>query len=63
MKNAFYFTFKGLFVLEIFKFLSLLFGHVGKGLNLKVKVTFKIYDATTWLTNSWNTHIDQFLKK
>ena len=30
MKNAFYFILKSLFVLKIFKFLSKLFGHVGK---------------------------------
>ena len=30
MKNAFYFTLKTFFVLKIFKFLSLLFGHVEK---------------------------------
>ena len=30
MKNAFHFILKVLFVLEILKFLSLLFGHVGK---------------------------------
>ena len=30
MKNAFYFILKALFVLKIFKFLSGLFGHVGK---------------------------------
>ena len=30
MKNAFYFILKALFVLKIFKFLSLLFGHVEK---------------------------------
>ena len=29
-KNAFYFILKALFVLKIFKFLSRLFGHVGK---------------------------------
>ena len=28
IKNAFYFTLKALFVLKIFKFLFLLFGHV-----------------------------------
>ena len=33
MKKAFYFTSKALFVLKIFKFLSLLFGHVSKRLN------------------------------
>ena len=30
MKNAFYFILKALLVLKIFKFLSRLFGHVGK---------------------------------
>ena len=30
MKNAFYFILKALFILKIFKFLSGLFGHVGK---------------------------------
>ena len=30
MKNAFYFILKALFVLNLFKFLSRLFGHVGK---------------------------------
>ena len=30
MKNAFYFTLKALFFLKIFKFLSLLSGHVEK---------------------------------
>ena len=35
MKNAFYFTSKALFVLQIFKFLSRFFGHVTKRLDLK----------------------------
>ena len=30
MKNAFYFILKTLFIFKIFKFLSRLFGHVGK---------------------------------
>ena len=30
MKNAFYFNLKSLLVLKIFKFLSQIFGHVGK---------------------------------
>ena len=33
MKNAFCFTLKALFVLEIFRFLSRLFGHVEKRLD------------------------------
>ena len=62
-KNAFYFTSKALFVLKIFKFLSWLFGHVGKRLDKKDKVSFKFYDATAWLTNNRNTHIAQYFEK
>ena len=57
MKNAFYFTLKGLFVLKIFKFLSSIFGYVEKQLGLKDKIHFKIYDVTTWETNNWNTYL------
>ena len=63
VKNAFYFTSKALFVLKIFKFLSSLFGHVGKQLDKKDKVNFRFYDVTAWLTNSCNTHICQYLEK
>ena len=35
MKNAFYFIVKALFVPKIFKFLSRLFGHVGKTAGLE----------------------------
>ena len=27
------------------------------------RVSFKIFDGTTWLTNNCNTDIDQYLKK
>ena len=56
MKNAFYFILNALFVLKIFKFLSLLLGHVEKGLDLKDKVNFKIHDVTAWLINNCITH-------
>ena len=45
MKNAIYFTSKALFVLEIFKFLSCLFGHVAKRLDKKGKVNFNLGDV------------------
>ena len=45
MKNAFYFTSKAQLVFRIFKFLSWLFGHVTKQLDLKDKVTLKFYDV------------------
>ena len=42
MKNAFYFMFKALFVLEIFTFLSRPFGYVEKRLDQKTKVNFRL---------------------
>ena len=53
MKNGFYFTLKALFVLNIFKFLPWLFGHVRKRLDRKDKVNFKICGVKTCLTNYW----------
>ena len=47
MKNAFYFILKALFILKIFKFLSRLFGHVGKTVHQKGKFNFKIHDVTS----------------
>ena len=41
MKNTFYFILKALFVLKIFKFLSLLFGHVEKRLIRKIRLISK----------------------
>ena len=62
MKNAFYFILKALFALEIFKFLSGLFGYVEKQLDKKATVIFKIY-VTDWTTSNCNLHIIQYLKK
>ena len=44
-------------------FLFPLFGHVGKRLDKKVEVNFKIYDVADWTANNYNTHIAQNLKK
>ena len=63
MKNDFYFTSKALFVLKIFKLLSGLFGHVAKRLDKKIKVNFKFYHVTAWLTNNRNTQIVQYFEK
>ena len=57
MKNVFYFMLKALFVFEIFAFLSLLFGYVGKRLDEKAKVNFKIYDLSDRATNNFNACI------
>ena len=42
IKNAFYITLKALFVLKVLKFLSWLFGHVGKRLEYSQTFFFKI---------------------
>ena len=47
MKNAFYFILKALFVLKIFEFLFRIFVQVGKWLDKKVKVNFKISTSQT----------------
>ena len=57
MKNVFYFMLKALFVFEIFAFLSLLFGYLGKRLDEKAKVNFKIYDLSDRATNNFNACI------
>ena len=46
MKNAFYFRLQPLFVLEIYNFCPDFCGYVGKQLDKKAKVNFKIYDIT-----------------
>ena len=63
IKNAFYFMLKALFVLKIFKFLPWSFDHVGKWLDTKAKVSFKVYNVTRCEINNYDTHNAQHLKK
>ena len=62
-KILFYFMLKAFSVLEIFAFLSWLFGYLEKRLDKKAMVSFKYYDVTDWTTNNYNTHIAKYLKK
>ena len=39
------------------------FDHVGKQLDQKAKVNFKIYHFTHWTTNNYNKLIAKYLKK
>ena len=39
------------------------FSYIGKQLDRKAKVNFKIYDVTNWNTKSYNKHIARYLKK
>ena len=59
----FYFMFKTLFVLKIFKCLSNFFGHIGKLLVKKYKASLKIYAVAAWERNNCDTHIAQYLKR
>ena len=63
MKNAFHFNLKALFILKIFKSCPEFFGHVGRRLDKRAKVNFKIYDITNLVTNNSNTHFTKYLKK
>ena len=57
MKIAFYFMLKVHFILELFTFLSLIFGYAEKWLDKKAMVDFKICDVTDWTTNNYNTKV------
>ena len=57
----FIFMLKTLFVLEIFTFLSCLFGYIEKWLDEKAMINLNIYAVTDWRTNNYNTHITQYL--
>ena len=57
MKNGFYFTLKAFFVLKI------IFWSYRKTIWLERSGCFQIYDVTSWLTNSCNTHVTQYLKR
>ena len=38
------------------------FDYVGKRLDKKAKVSFKLYNVTEWKTNNYNSHVAQYLK-
>ena len=54
MKNVFHF---------VLKFYPDFIDHVGKRLDKKAKVDFKIYDVTNWTINNCNTDLARYLKK
>ena len=53
MKNAFYFTLKALLVLKTFKFLSWLFGYVGKRFDQKDQVISKYMTLQQAIPNTY----------
>ena len=63
MKNAFHFNLKVISTLKIFKSCADFFGHVGRRLDKRAKVSFKIYDITKLVTNNFNTNFTEYLKK
>ena len=58
-EKCFLFHLKSSFRPQVYTFLSWVFGHI----DWKDKVNFKLYDVTTWLTNSYNARIPQYLTK
>ena len=56
MKNGFYFMLKRLYVLDIFKLFSWLFGHVGKWLDKKAKFHFKIWNVKGCQTSNYDNY-------
>ena len=52
-----------LFISPYKQFLFWIFVHVGKWLDKKAKVNFKVSDGTNWITNNYNTNIARYLKK
>ena len=63
MNNTFYFILKALLVLKYLNFYPCFFGHVGKRLDKKAAVNFKIYGVTNWETNNYEIHVALYLKK
>ena len=48
VKNGFYFIIKALFILKVFKFLSLIFGHVEEQFDKETKFNFELHGVTDW---------------
>ena len=60
-KNAFYFTFKAIFVRKIFIFFIFFF-KADKPFFYRNKVNIKVFGITTWEINNCSRHIPQYLK-
>ena len=54
MQNAFYFMLKAVFVLKKSFFFSEFLDNVGKWIDKKAQINFKIYDLTNWTTVVYN---------
>ena len=62
-KKCILFHLKNSFVIKMFNFCSDFSGHVGKRLDKKTKVNFKIYDLVNWERNNYITQFAQYLMK
>ena len=52
-----------LFFVRYLNFCPDIFDREGKWFYKKAKTNLKIYDVTTWLTNNYNKHVAEYLKK
>ena len=59
----FFISIKGLFILKLFKYLSLVFWSTWKMLDKKAKINFKFMAPSPWKKKYYNTHVDQYLQK
>ena len=66
MKNALYLILKARFVLLFSRYLRFCHDVLSmqeKWLDKKDKANFKVHDVTTWLTNTYGTHIVHYFTK
>ena len=61
LESTFYFMLKAPSFLRCLNVCPDFCGHVGKRLDKKPKVNFKIYDVTDLGTSNYNTHIAQYI--
>ena len=54
---------RAFFVIRLINFCPDFFDRVGKRLDKKAKINFKLYDVTDQTTKNYNTYIAKYLKK
>ena len=63
MNCTFYFMLKVLFVIKIFTFSSLVYGHAEKNFDKEAMVNFKVYVVKNSAASNRDIHITQYFKK
>ena len=63
LKNYFYFMLEGIFIFNVFAFLSWRFGYAERWLDKRAIVNLRFYEVKEWTTNDCNISIVQKLKR